>query len=155
MVIGAHPLAQDMSPYRKAIDSGIERWLQILETEVGPLSDAARRRQFANDVYALRACVAKDRQDRSAQLASSTASIFAITGALDPLRPLIQRFAVEYGVEYVELDNLGHVATFLAVNEVLAHLERFVERLEASEAHQIPEARGRCGDDTSVQKEKG
>lgn len=134
IVIGAHPLAQDMSSYRNALDSGITRWIQILEAETGPLSEGARRRQFANDVSALRACVAKDRQDRSASLASATASIFAITGVLDPLRPLIHRFAVEHGVELVELEDLGHVATILAVNEVLAHVERFVEHLDKSDA---------------------
>jgi pimeloyl-ACP methyl ester carboxylesterase len=134
IVIGAHPLAQDMSSYRNAIDSGMARWIQILEHEAGPLSEAARRRQFANDVSALRACVAKDRPDRSAFLASSRASILAIAGALDPLRPLIERFANEHGAEYVELDNLGHVAAFLAVDKVLARVETFVERLATGEA---------------------
>jgi pimeloyl-ACP methyl ester carboxylesterase len=68
IVIGAHPLAQDMSSYRNAIDGGIER------------------------------------------------------------------FTTEHGAEYVELDHLGHVAAFLAVDKVLARVERFVERLDTSEA---------------------
>jgi pimeloyl-ACP methyl ester carboxylesterase len=134
VVIGAHPLAQDMSSYRNALDGGIARWIELLETEAGPLSVAARRRQFANDVLALRACVANDRPDRSAHLSKSTASILAIAGVLDPARPKIQRFAFNHGAEYLELDNRGHVTSLLAVNEVLARVETFLEQLDACDA---------------------
>lgn len=138
IVIGAHPLAQDLSSYRNAIDGGIERWIQLLEAEAGPLSDAARRRQFANDIHALRVCVANDRPDRSAHLARSTASILAIAGGLDPARPEIQRFAICHGAGYLELENRGHVTAFLAVNEVLAHVETFLGQLDAPSESGLP-----------------
>lgn len=125
IVIGAHPFAQDMSVYRAAVADNLEPWLAMIEGQVCELSDTTRRRLLANDVRALRACVARDRQDRSAAVMRSATPLLAVAGALDPLGPSIRRLATRRGAHYLELPDHNHITAFLAVDEVIAGLDEF------------------------------
>ena len=85
VVIGAHPFAQDMAPYRPVVADGMARWLAMLEGQDVRLSGDTRRRMLANDIRALQACVAHDRPDISAALAGLKAPLLAIAGTQDPI----------------------------------------------------------------------
>jgi pimeloyl-ACP methyl ester carboxylesterase len=132
VVIGAHPFAQDMSVYRAAVTDNLEPWLAMVESQARELSAATRRRLLTNDVRALRACVARDRQDRSAAVMRSAAPLLAIAGALDPLKPSIQRFAMRRGAHYLELPDRNHITALQAVDEVIAGLDVFFAHASAT-----------------------
>jgi len=129
VVIAAHPFAQDMSPYRRAIVDGLEKWLAIVEAQGVRLSDASRRRILANDVQALRACVARDRPDASAALPAFQTPLLAIAGTEDPVFGAVRQLAERTGGHFRALAGRNHITSFLAVDEVTAAVEDFL-RLE-------------------------
>jgi pimeloyl-ACP methyl ester carboxylesterase len=129
VVIAAHPFAQDMSPYRRAIADGLETWLAIIEGQGVRLSDASRRRILANDVQALRACVARDRPDASAALPAFHAPLLAMAGTEDTVFGAVCQFAERTGSHFRALEGRNHITSFLAVDEVTAAVEDFL-RLE-------------------------
>lgn len=144
VVIGAHPFAQDMSVYRAAVADNLEPWLAMIESQARELSDATRCRLLANDIRALQACVAHDRQDRSAAVMRSAAPLLAVAGALDPLRPLIRRFATRRGAHYLELPDHNHITAFLAVGEVIAGLDVFFARTSSTQSEPVHERERRA-----------
>jgi pimeloyl-ACP methyl ester carboxylesterase len=126
IVIGAHPFAQDMAPYRLAVAEGMERWLALLERQGVPLSGETRRRLLANDLRALRACVAQDRSDTSAALAALRAPLLAIAGTQDPIFAAVRAFAERVDGRFLALEGRNHVTAFLATAEIVAAVERFL-----------------------------
>jgi pimeloyl-ACP methyl ester carboxylesterase len=129
VVIAAHPFAQDMSPYRRAIGDSLETWLAIVEAQGVRLSDASRRRILANDVQALRACVANDRPDASAALQAFRPPLLAMAGTEDAIFGAVRQLAERTGGHFRALEGRNHITSFLAVDEVTAAVEDFL-RLE-------------------------
>src|SRR5262245_18184718 len=129
VVIAAHPFAQDLTPYRRAIGEDLETWLAIIEAHGVQLSDASRRRILANDVRALRACVARDRPDASAALPAFRAPLLAMAGTEDDVFGAVRNFAERTGGHFRALEGRNHITSFLAVDEVTAAVEGFI-RLE-------------------------
>lgn len=139
IVIGAHPFAQDMAPYRLAVADGIERWLAFLDANGVPLSRDTRQRLLANDIRALRACVACDRRDMSAALARLRAPLLAIAGTRDPIFSDVRAFAERVDGRFLAMEGRNHVTTFLAAGEIATAIERFLED-QAEAAAAIPHA---------------
>jgi pimeloyl-ACP methyl ester carboxylesterase len=139
VVIGAHPFAQDMAPYRLAVADGIERWLALLDGQGVPLTGDTRRRLLANDIRALQACVAHDRRDISAVLATLQAPLLAIAGTRDPIFADVRAFAERVAGRFVALEGRNHVTTFLAAGEIATVIERFLDD-EAEAAAAIAQA---------------
>jgi pimeloyl-ACP methyl ester carboxylesterase len=133
IVIAAHFFAQDMSPYRRAIVDGLETWLAIVEAQGVRLSDASRRRILANDVQALRACVARDRPDVSAALPAFRTPLLAMAGSEDAVFGAVRQLAERTGGHFRALEGRNHITSFLAVDEVSAAIEDFL-RLETRTA---------------------
>ena len=123
IVGGAHPFAEDMTPFRSALAPGLENWIGTIERNVGPLPDSARDMFRANDPEALEAAVATDRPDVSAELAASGVPVFLYVGGRDPRAPDVRRFVADFGGEYVELVNLNHFEAFFAIDPVIASIE--------------------------------
>ena len=130
VVIAAHPFAQDMSPYRRAIGDGLETWLAIVEAQGVRLSDASRRRILANDVQALRACVANDRPDASAALQAFRPPLLAMAGTEDAIFGAVRQLAERTRGHFRALEGRNHITSFLVVDEVTAAVEDFL-RLRA------------------------
>jgi pimeloyl-ACP methyl ester carboxylesterase len=127
VVIGAHPFAQDMTPYRLAVAEGIECWLAAIEAQGIRLSQAARRRILSNDRRALQACVSRDRPDMSAALSRLKAPLLAIAGTDDPIRGSVRALAEQVGGSFLALDGLNHITAFLATGQILPAIERFFD----------------------------
>jgi pimeloyl-ACP methyl ester carboxylesterase len=135
IVIGAHPFAQDMAPYRLAVAEGIERWLAPLDRQGVPLTRDTRRRLLANDIRALQACVAQDRPDTSAALAALRAPLLAIAGTRDPIFAAVRAFAERVDGHFLALDDRNHATAFLAAAEIVTGVERFLgQRADAAAA---------------------
>lgn len=126
VVIGAHPFAQSMAPYRSAVADGLARWLIMIESQGVRLSDEARRRILANDLPALQACVARDRPDWSAALKAFETPLLAIAGSEDPICSAVQAMAEQVGGVFVALAGRNHVTAFLASNEIVSAIEQFL-----------------------------
>jgi pimeloyl-ACP methyl ester carboxylesterase len=135
IVIGAHPFAQDMAPYRLAAAYGTERWLALLDGQGVPLSHETRRRLLANDIRALQACVAEDRPDTSARLAALLAPLLAIAGTRDPIFTAVRAFAERVDGHFLALEDRNHATAFLAAAEIVMAVEHFPgQRTEAAVA---------------------
>ena len=126
VVIGAHPFAQDMAPYRLVVADGMARWLAMLEGQDVRLSYDTRRRMLANDIRALQACVAHDRSDMSAALAGLKAPLLAIAGTQDPIFAAVRAFAERVDGRFVALEGRNHVTAFLAAGEIVTAIELFL-----------------------------
>jgi pimeloyl-ACP methyl ester carboxylesterase len=127
-VIGAHPFAQDMDPLRKALSGGIEGWIRLVESHGIQLSAAVRERMLANDIAALRACIARDRSDSSGLLAEFRVPLLTVAGTRDPHFESVVRFAGMVRGRFMALEGQNHFSCFLAVAEciptILDHFER-------------------------------
>jgi pimeloyl-ACP methyl ester carboxylesterase len=128
VVIGAHPFAQDMAPYRLAVAEGMERWLAMVEAHGIELSGAARGRILANDVRALQACAALDRPDMSAALAALRSPLLAIAGTQDPILEAVKAFAGRIGGSFVPLEGRNHITGFIDVDAVVPAVDQFLWR---------------------------
>jgi pimeloyl-ACP methyl ester carboxylesterase len=126
VVIGAHPFAQDMAPYRLVVADGMARWLAMLEGQDVRLSCDTRRRMLANDIRALQACVAHDRSDMSAALAGLKAPLLAIAGTQDPIFAAVRAFAERVDGRFVALGGRNHATAFLAAGEIVTAIELFL-----------------------------
>lgn len=126
VVIGAHPFAQDMAPYRFAVADGVERWLAMVEGQGVRLSDDTRRRMLANDIRALQACVSHDRSDMSAALAALKEPLLAIAGTEDPIFASVRAFAERVDGRFLALEGRNHVTAFLPAAEIVTAIERFL-----------------------------
>src|SRR5262245_41181541 len=126
IVIGAHPFAQDMAPYRLALAGGMEPWLALLDGQGVPLSSDTRQRLLANDIRALQACVAQDRPDRSAALAGLRAPLLAIAGTRDPIFAAVSAFAERVDGRFLALEDRNHATAFLATAEIVTAVDRFL-----------------------------
>lgn len=97
VVGGAHPYAQDLTPLRRALDGGMERWCAVLERSVGVLPATWRARAARNDLAALSAGLADDRTDQSNALAEALADVALpirwVVGERDPTREAVSRAA--------------------------------------------------------------
>jgi pimeloyl-ACP methyl ester carboxylesterase len=128
IVNSAHPFAQDLGPIRAAIAGGIQLWLAQVEALGGRLSEQARMRLLANDLCALRACVATDRPDSLAALSAVRAPILAIAGSLDPECQAVRKLAVATAGEFLSLEGRNHITAFLAAKEIAAAADAFLGR---------------------------
>jgi pimeloyl-ACP methyl ester carboxylesterase len=126
VVIGAHPFAQDMAPYRLAVADGMEHWLAMVEGQGVRLSGDTRGRILANDIRALRACVSHDRSDMSAALPTLKAPLLAIAGTQDPIFAHVRAFAERVDGCFLALEGRNHVTAFLAAAEIVKAIERFL-----------------------------
>jgi pimeloyl-ACP methyl ester carboxylesterase len=128
IINSAHPFAQDLGAIREAISGGIEPWLAHVDALGGQLSEQARARLLANDLDALRACIATDRPDSSAALPAVRAPILAIAGSLDPECQAVRKLAAATGGQFFSLEGRNHVTAFLSVQEIAAAAEAFLGR---------------------------
>lgn len=129
VVNGAHPFSQDLRLLRAAVSVSIEPWISYLRAENWPLTDGNVTQLGGNDLEALRACVARDRPDRSAPFVGFDQPILAISGEADPLRPKVRDFATLAGADYFELVGCNHFQAFLAVDPLCARMEEFLSLL--------------------------
>lgn len=126
-VIGAHPFAQDMDRFRKALSGGIDGWIDLIESHGTRLPASLRKRMLANDIAALRACVARDRPDTSGPLADFSTPLLAIAGTRDPHFQSVVRFAQMARGRFMALEGRDHFSCFLAaegIPAILDHLEK-------------------------------
>jgi pimeloyl-ACP methyl ester carboxylesterase len=126
VVMGAHPFAQDMAPYRLAVAESIKDWLAMVEVHGIELSSATRRRILANDIRALQACAAHDRPDMSAALAALRSPLLAIAGTQDPVFEAVKALARCTGGSFVALEDRNHVTGFLDVDAVVSAVDEFL-----------------------------
>src|SRR5262245_3486683 len=126
VVIAAHPFAQDLAPYRRAVADGMAHWLAMVEGQGARLSEGSRRRILANDIRALQACVCRDRSDTSAALAALKAPLLAIAGTEDPIFAAVRTFAERVEGRFLALDARTHVTAFLAAGEIVTAIEPFL-----------------------------
>jgi pimeloyl-ACP methyl ester carboxylesterase len=129
MVMSAHPFAQDMAPYRHAVADGIGRWMAMVAAQGVELSGDSRRRMLANDIRALQACTAQDRQDMSAALVRLRSPTLAIAGTGDPIFKGVKTFAEQVGGEFVALDGKNHITAFLDARRVVPAVDAFLSRV--------------------------
>jgi pimeloyl-ACP methyl ester carboxylesterase len=128
---GAHPYAEDMSSFRSVVSGGIEQWVRLLDSEVGPLAPDTRARLMANDIDALRAALADDRGDLSNELARSGVPAMFYAGSNDPRASAALRFSqAAPEADFIELEGLNHFQTFLAVHPVVTLAERVGNRFQ-------------------------
>ena len=127
VVNGAHPFAQDLSAYRSAISLNFEPWLEWGE-QMAPawLSAETRQRILANDIYALRACIACDRPDRSSALAQLRVPTLSIAGMLDPIYEDVRRFADLVGGRFLPLEDKNHLTAFFHAGDIIPTVEAFL-----------------------------
>lgn len=128
IVNSAHPFAQNLEPIRTAIAERIEPWLAHVEALGGKLSEETRKRLLANDLDALRACVASDRPDSSGTLSAVRAPVLAIAGSLDPECEAVRNLAAMVGGEFLLLEGRNHIGAFLSAEEVAAATDAFLAR---------------------------
>lgn len=126
-VIGAHPFAQDMDRVREALFDGIEGWINLIESHGTRLPAPVKERMLANDITALRACIARDRPDSSSLLTELRAPVLAVAGTRDPYFESVVRFAATIHGRFMALEGRNHFSCFLAVAEcipmILDHFE--------------------------------
>jgi pimeloyl-ACP methyl ester carboxylesterase len=134
-MMGAHPFAQDMGGFRKALSGGIEGWISLIESHGIRLPEPVRQRMLANDIAALLACVARDRPDSSGLLADLRAPLLAVAGTRDPHFESVVRFAGMVRGWFMALEGRDHFSCFLAAESIPAILDHF-------EHHRQPSATG-------------
>jgi pimeloyl-ACP methyl ester carboxylesterase len=127
-VIGAHPGAQDLSPYRRALAGGAEHWLALIEAQGVRLSPEQRNRIGANDFRALAACIAHDRPDSSGMFASSQIPLLTIAGTDDPMFAAVRRFAELARARFLPLEGRNHFTAFLAVDVIVPAMNAIFTR---------------------------
>jgi pimeloyl-ACP methyl ester carboxylesterase len=126
IVGGAHPYAEDMGPFRDAVAAGIDGWISVIESNVGPLPTDARAMFLANDATALRAAVAIDRPNLARELVASGVPALFYAGSEDPRAEAARRFADTTTATYVELDGLNHFQAFFATTLVVEAAEQLL-----------------------------
>lgn len=128
---GAHPFAEDLSPFRAALQDGFSAWLRFLKGLQPDLSLPTTRRIEANDLAAIQAGLNKDRPDFSAAFAGLPIALLAIAGTADPRLPLIRDFAVLADGEFLPLAGKNHVTAFTDVGSVVPAVDDFLVRARA------------------------
>lgn len=106
---GTHPYPMTLAPLRMALEGGIGAWMGALEASVGPLPPDIAACVRGNDVAALRAMVARDREDESDVIAKLTMPCLFYVGERDPLRAGVERCArAVTGSTLVVIPDLDH-----------------------------------------------
>lgn len=131
VVGGAQPYGQSLAVYRGMLQEDLQTCLSHLERAAGgPLPAPLRDAFFQNDIHALRAAYAKDREDISDGLPRITLPCLLFSGEADPLAPEIQRCAAEISdARFVGVPELNHVQMGLQLRRILPHLTRFLSSL--------------------------
>jgi pimeloyl-ACP methyl ester carboxylesterase len=127
-MIGAHPFAQDMDWFRKALSGGIEGWISLIESHGTMVSAPARERMLANNIAALRACIARDRPDSSKLLTDLRAPLLAVAGTRDPHFESIVRFSGMAGGRFMALEGQDHFSSFLAASDCVPAIVEFFDQ---------------------------
>jgi pimeloyl-ACP methyl ester carboxylesterase len=115
---GAHPYAESMADFRRAIGAGLAAWAGIVETMRGTLPAPMRARILANDAEALAASLAGDRSDISAGVAGAGVPLMLYAGDADPRHAPAMRFARETGARFLTLPGTNHVQALWRSDEV-------------------------------------
>jgi pimeloyl-ACP methyl ester carboxylesterase len=125
IVGGAHPYAQRMAFYREAVVGGLEGWAATVERLAGRPLPGTRARVLANDVHALAAAVADDREDISADLATGM-PLLLYAGLADPVHEPASRFAEAAGARFVGLPDRNHIQALLDTEAILPEALAFL-----------------------------
>lgn len=136
VVNGAHPFAEELTPFRAALKDNFEAWLAFLKQLAPDLSQDARRRIRANDLAAVQASLAKDRPDFSAGFAGFTIPVLAISGTLDPRCESVRKFAEMTGGEFLPLAGKNHVTAFLDPDTTVPAVDAILGRVGAQGTEQ-------------------
>lgn len=144
---GATPYRQSLELYRRCLAGGIEAWIGLVERMAGPLAPATAERLRANDLGALRAAVARDRDDIAGRLSATGIPLLLYAGADDPLADAIAAYAELRGCTFHRLDGLNHIEAMFATDEVIPALLGFLERVAERRADGLlPPPEGRAHD---------
>ena len=109
MMGGYHPYFSNLDFFRNIFSSGLDAWLEVLETTAGPLTPSIRKRILSNDIDALRAIVAKDREDISEVLKTMTMRCRLFAGTEDDRYANVKRAAFELpNGDFIPLIDLNH-----------------------------------------------
>lgn len=125
---GAHPYAESMADFRKAIGAGLPAWVGVVEKMAGTLPAAMRAQLMANDAEALLASLAEDRTDISAPLAASGVPVMLYAGGADPRHEPAERFARSHGAQFLSLPGANHLQALWRTLEVTPEALRFLDR---------------------------
>ena len=121
---GAHPYAEDLSAIRGFRPEAI---LNMWESLNAPLSENSKRRLAAFDPQVLLDVVAADRVDLSSRLEHLQVPCLLICGTADWRFEDMRRFAAyNHGCEFVALEGLDHLQTFLRVDRLLPPVRDFI-----------------------------
>lgn len=129
---GSHPFAEDLSPFRSALQDGFSAWLRFLKGLEPNLSPATARRIETNDLAAIHAGLTRDRPDFSMAFAGLPIALLAIGGTVDPRLPLIRDFAELADGEFLALAGKNHVTAFTDAASVVPAVDDFLVRAGAS-----------------------
>lgn len=125
--------AAEMARWAADLAGGIELFVSGMESRHGALPDDARARWLVNDGIALGACVANMIAESDGAQVADLPSIETPTMVLVGSRePFVDQARQAAGLlpngEFVLLDGLDHVQTFLRRDLVLPHVEAFFAR---------------------------
>jgi pimeloyl-ACP methyl ester carboxylesterase len=131
-LLGAHPYAESMAFYREGIASGLAPWVAALGTLAGQLPPGMQQRILANDLQALAASVAADRDDISDVLPTTFTPTLLAVGTADPRLPGVERAAsVMPRARLVTPPDENHLQLFFASDFLLSRICRFLHDVDA------------------------
>lgn len=116
---GAHPYAEDLSSFRRALSQDLNQWVELIETGVGSLPEPVRAMFLSNDPEALRAAVTVDRADVSRALAETGVPVLLYAGSEDPRAALALKYARSFpNAGFFELAGQNHFQAFFNPKKV-------------------------------------
>jgi pimeloyl-ACP methyl ester carboxylesterase len=110
---GAHPFASSMESLRLIFEAGLNSWLLQLEEMAGPLSGVAVERILSNDIEALRASVALDRQPAFPKTGALPFPCRLMVADGDPIFGLVRQTAMEFGAGFFPLRGYNHYSAYI------------------------------------------
>lgn len=141
IVCGAHGFEQSMEPFRRALAQSMEGWVEVMERLLRRrVSETVARQILANDLKALRCCVAIDRENTSAAFCKAAVPLLAIAGEKDPLFDIIQGFSKTARGTFMGLPGRNHLTSIVSVNVVAPAVLQFLSQTATVSGSTIMEA---------------
>ncbi|MCC6863009.1 MAG: alpha/beta fold hydrolase [Bryobacterales bacterium] len=113
VVGGAHPYASSTEFFRQIFAAGLKAWLAVLQQAAGPLPETAAARIMENDLDALRASIANDRQAVFPKTPELPFPVRLMAADGDPVFALIRQFATEAGARFFPLKGFNHFSAYV------------------------------------------
>lgn len=140
-LLAAHPYAESMAFYREQLAAGLEKWTVTVETLAGHLPAAMKTRFLRNDLGALQASVAADRQDNSDLLVKTFTPVLLCVGTADSRYPGVRKCAAGLPRARLRvLPDYNHIQLFFASAELAPSVHRFLQKVEAGQSVRFAEA---------------